>query len=118
MRLQTIGWEDVKPGREKIVDPNVGEFLDAVRSDADLKSRTFEIYAQKFRQVAAGVANIKSTARTHDYRNGGRQEWLDRVRSVKLSRLTTEAVQHWKLEYLAQAGGNPARERSRRHRRA
>ena len=111
LKLRTLGWDAVKPRREKVVDPSIGQFLAAVRAEADLESATFQIYAKKFRRLVSGVVGIEGGPAKHDYRGGGAKEWLARVESVKLSRLSSEAVQRWKTRYLATAGTNPINDR-------
>lgn len=114
LKLQTLGWNAVKPRRETIVDPSVGDFLAAVRAEADLQPGTFEIYAKKFRRLVAGVVGVESGKRKHDYNGGGYDEWLARVHGVKLSRLTPEAVQRWKTRHIAAAAANPLKDRRAR----
>lgn len=111
IKLQSGGWDAVKPAREEIVDPNVGQFLAAVRAEADLDSRTFGIYARKFRRLVAGVFGIRGDKRKFDHAAGGYAKWLARIEAVKFSRLTARAVQRWKTKYIAEAAVNPVRER-------
>lgn len=114
MALKTIGWDAVKPKKERIVDPTVGDFLAAVRTEADLRPGTFEIYAKKFRRLVAGVVGVDGGKAKHDYAGTGYDEWLKRVNGVKLSRLTPEAVQRWKTRYITAAGTNPLKDRRAR----
>ncbi|MEX2044955.1 MAG: tyrosine-type recombinase/integrase [Opitutus sp.] len=114
LKLQTLGWDAVKPAKEKILDPNIGQFLAAVRAEADLASGTFEIYAKKFRRLVSGVFGIRGGRQKHDYAAGGYAKWLARVESVKFSRLTARSVQRWKTRYIAAAATNPLRERRAR----
>jgi len=69
-------------------DPTVGDFLAEVRSKVGLKERTFNTYAKKFRTLSAGVMLVKTDASKLDTFNDGYQNWVDRVESIKLSRLT------------------------------
>jgi integrase len=110
-KLDALGWDAVKPERERIINPSVGEFLAAVRAEADLHPVTFEIYAKKFRRLVAGVFGIRADKQKHDHVHGGHAAWLARIHAVKFSRLTPRAVQRWKTRYIATAGGNPLRER-------
>lgn len=111
IKLQSGGWDAVKPAREEIVDPNVGQFLAAVRAETDLDPRTFGIYARKFRRLVAGVFGIRGDKRKFDHATGGYAKWLARIEAVKFSRLTARAVQRWKTKYIADAAVNPVRER-------
>jgi len=88
LKLKTQGWDAVKPERERIIDATVGEFLATVRSETDLLPATFAIYARKFRRLVAGVMRIDGGRSKHDHHGPGYQEWLARIKAVKLSRLT------------------------------
>ena len=114
IKLKTLGWDAVKPARERIVDPTVGDFLAAVRAEADIAPGTFEIYARKFRRLVAGVVGVEDSKSKHDYRGGGYAAWLARVHGVKLSRLSPEAVQRWKTKHIAAAAKNPLQDRRSR----
>jgi len=114
LKLKTQGWDAVKPAHERIVDATIGEFLDTVRAEADLRPATFEIYAKKLRRLVAGVCRIDGGRSKHDHHGNGYKEWLARITAVKLARLTPEAVQRWKTRYIADAGTNPLRERRAR----
>lgn len=85
----------------------IGEFLDDVLANSDLKAGTFEVYAKKFRSLVAGVCEIDGSAAKYDYVHGGNKEWLKRVREVSLAKLTPEAVNKWKVAKVKAASGNP-----------
>jgi integrase len=93
-----------------MANPTVGEFLEAVRAEADLSPATFEIYAKKFRRLVAGIFGIRAGAQKHDYRRGGHQKWLARVHAVRFSRLTPTAVQRWKKRYMSAVPANTIKE--------
>lgn len=114
MQLKINGWDAIKPRREQIVDPTVGEFLAAVRAEADLHPATFEIYAKKFRRLVVGTLGIESDRKKHDYATGGYDAWLARVESTKLSRINAEAVQRWKTRHLSGAAASPIGEKRAR----
>jgi integrase len=90
----------------------IGTFLMELRSLHPTKVRTIDDYARSLRKIAADIAGIPSGGR------GGKPEnhqiWRDKVETVKLAILTDSAVQQWKNNFLAQAGGNPLKERSAR----
>ncbi len=48
--------------------------------------------------------NIPSDKRNHDYKNGGYQNWLTKVESVKLDKIKPEKVQAWKIHYIRENG--------------
>jgi integrase len=81
----------------------VGEYLDAVKANAELRAVTFEIYARKFRTLLAGVFGVKAGPEKFDYVNGGRAKWMERIHASRLDRLTTERVERWKVDFLKAA---------------
>jgi integrase len=94
----------------KVTVATIGEFLDDVRANSDLKAGTFEIYARKFRSMVSGVCEIDDSDRKFDYAKGGNKEWLHRVHAVALDALTPEAVNKWKREKI-NAAGDPVKQR-------
>lgn len=110
--LEANGWQATltkfKPQAETVTTGcTVGEFLDEVKAVSGLKPGTYEIYAKKFRSLVAGVFNLHGNESKHDYVNGGYESWLNRVRAVRLDKLTPERVNKWKVRQLKQASGNP-----------
>ena len=92
---------------------SVGEFLEAVRSQTELESRTVEGYAKKFRQIVAEIMNVKGSKTRFDYRKGGLHAWLDAVHSVPLASVTPDKVRDWKKRFIDEAGKNEIKRRSR-----
>lgn len=113
VHLKMHGWEATlakyKPRAEVKVDVTVGEFLDQVRAVSGLKPVTFEVYARKFRTLIAGAFKIDGGNAKHDYVNGGHRAWLEKVRAVRLDKLTPEKVNEWKVRELKAASTNPLR---------
>jgi integrase len=112
LSLISKGWqatlEEFKPDMQVSKDGcTVGEFLDQVKAVSGLKPGTFEIYAKKFRSLAAGAFKIDGGKAKHDYVNGGHLEWLNRVRAIRLERLTSDKVNEWKVRELKAASSNP-----------
>lgn len=111
VHLKLHGWETTlaryKPKAGEKFDVTVGEFLDEVKAVSGLKPGTFEIYAKKFRSLAAGVFKIDGGKAKHDYVNGGYKAWLDKVRAVRLDKLAPERVNDWKVRELKAASKNP-----------
>lgn len=112
LSLLAKGWQatldEFKPDMQVSKDGcTVGEFLDRVKAVSGLKPVTFEIYAKKFRSLVAGVFKIDGGKAKYDYVNGGHQEWLDRVRAVRLDRLTPDRVNDWKVRELKAASKSP-----------
>ncbi len=94
------------------VDPTVGEFIAAAKSLADVGPRTMGDYCRSFRLIVAHVAGIAKDNTRYDYFNGGAGRWREQVDAVKLSSVTPQKVQAWKVAFVARAGGDPQAERS------
>src|SRR6266542_1522234 len=114
LSLISKGWQatlhEFKPEMQVSTDGcTVGEFLDQVKAVSGLKPVTFEIYAKKFRSLVAGVSKIDGGKAKHDYVNGGYKAWLNKVRAVRLDKLTPEKVNDWKVRELKAASKNPLR---------
>ena len=106
--LLSAGWDltlaKFKPDQVVSKDcATVGEYLDAVKTNSELRLVTFETYARKFRTLVAGVFGVKAGNEKFDYVNGGRKKWLQRVDSIRLDRITVERVEKWKVTYLKTA---------------
>lgn len=84
-------------------DPSLGDFLAEVETKASLKPKTFRNYASSFRTIVAGVLNIDDDKSKYDYRAGGQKKWIAAVDAAKLSRITPDRIQAWKVSYLKAA---------------
>jgi integrase len=113
MYLVTNGWEATlakyRPEKAPKRDPSVGEFLEAVKSTANLNPQTLKDYAGCLRRIVADIAGVSARPAN---RGVGHEKWLSRVHAVKLSVLTPSAIQQWKRDFLAKAGQNPVSKRS------
>jgi integrase len=115
LSLHRAGWDhtvaDYKPWTVKVGRgsefPTVGEFLQEVKTVADLKPVTFEIYARKFRRLVAGLFDIEGTKERFDYANGGSRRWREKVNAIRIADIKPEKIQSWKVEFLKKASGNP-----------
>lgn len=104
----------------------VGELVAEVRATAGFRHSTFTAYAQALRQIAAEVANIQDQPKLdasgkpqrdkdgnlillsrRDHVGEGNAAWLTRVEALALDCLSAEAVQRWRLAYVANAGSAP-----------
>jgi integrase len=90
----------------------VGDFLDALGRQADIKPKTLEGYAIAFRTIVARIEDIAGGGR------GGSKEisrkWREKVHSVKLSRITPAKVAEWKKSFLAKYPADPVSQRKAR----
>jgi integrase len=84
----------------------VGEFLDAVFTVSTNRS-TIEGYAIAFRKIVADLFGFSGDPAKFDYRSGGRNQWLGKVHSVELSKITPAKIQEWKQSFLVAAGHDP-----------
>jgi integrase len=104
----------------------IGQWLHAVKASADFRPSTFTNYANSIRQIASDIGQIGNQPslsengepeRDHKRRiiylskfnvqSGGHRLWISKVDSLPLSILTAEAVQRWKITYIARAGQSP-----------
>ena len=111
VQLKNHGWDATlakhKPKATEKLDVTIGDFLDQVKAVSGLKPVTFEIYGRKFRSLVAGAFKIDGGKAKHDYVNGGHKGWLDKVRNVRLEKLTSEMINDWKVQELKAASFNP-----------
>ena len=69
-------------------------------------------YARAFRKIVSDIFGIDGGNAKYDYRTGGRQAWLNKVNRIKLSEITPEKIQKWKVRFLKSAGADPIKKRS------
>jgi len=114
--LVASGWEAALARYRKpktiVHDPNseqpltVGSFLNAVFSVCTNRS-TIEGYATAFRKIVADLFGLAADPAKFDYQSGGRDQWLAKVHSVELSKITPAKIQGWKQSFLAATGDDP-----------
>ncbi len=114
LSLVSKGWQltlaQFKPDMQVSKDGcTVGDFLDQVKAVSGLKPVTYEIYARKFRSLVAGMSRIDGGKTKHDHVNGGHKDWIEKVRAVRLEKLTPERINDWKVRQLKAASNNPLR---------
>ncbi len=113
------GWDAARaqfkkkgPAKGSVV--TVGEFIDSARPKFGGRSKTFDDYARAFRTIVAGIFGIDGGHEKYDYRSGGRDRWLEKIHKVRLSDVTPERVQKWKIAFIKRAGHDPRRTRAAR----
>src|SRR5215469_15111382 len=114
--LVASGWEAALARYRKpktiVHDPDseqpvtVGSFLNAVFSVCTNRS-TIEGYATAFRKIVADLFGLSADPAKFDYQSGGRDQWLAKVHSVELSKITPAKIQGWKQSFLAATGDDP-----------
>ena len=116
--LLAHGWEATlakfKPSPGNIAKPvyTVGDLIREVKAASSGQGRTHEDYCRSFRRITADIFQIDGGRAKYDYRNGGRQNWIERIDRVKLEEITPELVQKWKIDFLRRAGASPAKQRA------
>jgi integrase len=120
LSLQSAGWPATLSKFKPKADATnrsvatVGEFLADVKAKISGRPKTIEDYCRAFRTIVADIFGIDGGRAKYDYRTGGREKWLARVGAVKLSDVTPDAVQKWKLRFLRRAGSDPLKQRTAR----
>jgi integrase len=110
-----LGWPGYlakyKPGTGPLVNPSVGDFIEAVRKTADLSPKTLKDYVGFLRKIVADIAGLSDCPAKHG-QGKEHEQWLAKVHAVKLSALSATALQQWKRGFLARAGQDPVSQRS------
>jgi integrase len=110
------GWEEtlaqyLPQCKKKEQQCKVGDFIASASKLAGVAPRTLACYISSLRMIAAGVAGISVGPSKFDYKNGGRDSWVEAVDAVSLEKLTPSAIESWKHRYLKSRKGNPVEER-------
>jgi hypothetical protein len=80
-------------------DPSLGDFLAEVKNKASLNPKTFRNYASSFRTIVGGIMRRSDDKTKFDYRTGGQKNWTASIDSIRLSAITPDRVQAWKVAY-------------------
>jgi integrase len=90
----------------------IGEWIEAARGVCASNAATFAQYAASLRLIAGQILSVKKTKKRFGPGKGGARVYRAGIDAQSLEILSEQAVQRWRLVYVAQAG-NPAQERSR-----
>jgi integrase len=101
--------EKFKKKVQRICPLTIGEFLAEAQKHMEVRPRTFGSYSRSLRFIGAWIAGIESDNSKFDYKKGGHAAWLEKVNAIKLARLTPEAINKWRSEFLSRAKGNPVK---------
>jgi integrase len=119
--LQANGWEAAlaryrpkEAPKLKASAITVGEFLSEVRTLGRLSSRTFADYAEALRRITSEIAGVESSNRKFDRFGGGHDQWIGVVGAIPLSKITPEALERWKRDFIRRAKPDPISQRSAR----
>jgi integrase len=122
--VKLLGWDEgifsIFPGRRERRTPvekvTLGDYIGIARKVfTNARPESFDGYCRAARRLAAFISKVPDPgARKFDYRNGGRDAWLERVDRTPLATITAEAVDQIKPQYLARAGNDEIALRSAR----
>ena len=90
----------------------IGQWIEAARGVSATNAATFAQYAASLRLIAGQILSVRKTKKRFGPGKGGAQAYRAAIDGASLEILSAQAVQRWRLAYLAQAK-NPAQERSR-----
>lgn len=96
----------------RLDDPSLGDFLAEVKAKASLKPKTFRNYASSFRTIVSAILRLGDDKAKYDYRAGGQKNWVAAVDSARLSAITPDRVQAWKVGFLRAVGDSPTAQAS------
>lgn len=140
--FQTIlvkGWETAlaehnPKAKRRTGCATIGEYLAELQATVSFRGSTLRAYVQALRSIAASVAGIGDQAATddegqvrkdrrgriiyvsrRDRYNGGVEAWQSKVDALRLNVLRDDAIQKWKLAYLAEHGENPLKLQRAKH---
>ena len=89
----------------------VGEWIEEARKFTEVKAPSFTGYERALRQIASEIEGIKKSIDRFGPKKGGSVEYRNQTSVISLAILTSEAIQQWKLEYVARAK-DPVRKKS------
>jgi integrase len=84
----------------------IGDYLAAVRTESELKPKTFSDYASCLRFIVSEIMALEKGKRrgAKDRYKGGHKSWLDAVDRVPLESITPDVIRAWKKDYVNRAG--------------
>ncbi len=90
----------------------IGEWIEAARGVSASNAATFAQYAASLRLIAGQILSVRKTKKRFGPGKGGAKAYRAGINGASLEILSAQAVQRWRLAYVAQAK-NPGQERSR-----
>jgi hypothetical protein len=116
--LVGAGWaaalQKFKPEMARKSVSTVGDFLHELRGHWSGRTKTFEDYCRSFRTILSQAFGIDGGKEKFDYVNGGRDEWVKKIDSIRLADVTPEKLNKWRIAFVKRAAGNPIKQRRAR----
>jgi len=116
--LVGAGWTETlakfKPESQPKLVATIGDLLAELRGHWAGRAKTFDDYCRSFRSIVSQIFEIKAGNEKFDYVNGGRKAWLGKIDRVKLSDVTPDKVNKWRIAFVAKAGASPVAQRRAR----
>jgi hypothetical protein len=124
-QVRANGWESTLDARRPqrgaatggIIDVNnvtLGAYIAAAKATADIAPRTLETYCQAVRKIASDMLHLPADNTRYDKIGGGREAWVNKVATFKLSGFTPAKIAAWKKGYLESAKSDPVSQRAAR----
>jgi integrase len=88
---------------------SIGEWIQAASEVFDGRPATFGGYTRALRLIAGDILSVEKTKRRFAAKN--RSEYRSKIEGAPLSTLTPQAIQSWRIRFVAKAAKNPERER-------
>ena len=118
LMLVGSGWEPTlekfKPEMQRKNISTVGDLLNELRAHWSGKPKTFEDYCRSFRRIISDAFKLNGGREKFDYVNGGRNAWVGRIDAIKLTEITPERINKWRIAFVQRAGASPAKQRRAR----
>ena len=90
----------------------IGAWIESARSVFDGSPVTFAGYVRALRQIASEVTAMDKTNKRFERNQSG--EFRRKIDAMPLSILTPQAIQSWRINYVAERSANPAVARAAR----
>jgi hypothetical protein len=87
-------------------DVTVGEYIDAVTERSIFRPKTLQSFVASLRKIVGDVGGIAHKR--------PRSSWRDRVDATKLSTLTPEKIESWRVKFILKRSTDPLKEKSAR----
>jgi integrase len=116
--LVGAGWPQTlakfKPEMQRKAVSTIGDFLKELRGHWSGKPKTFDDYCRAFRAIVSQIFGIKGGREKFDYLTGGRDAWIAKIDRIKLTDVTPDKVNRWRIAFVKKTGGNPVKQRRAR----